>query len=55
MKVEDRDFVVEKLCELLAATTDLTSEQQLQQLVQVSSPTIPSFECTDPLMTIFRY
>ena len=47
MKVEDRDFVVEKLCELLAATTDLSP-------VQISTPVLPSFECIEPLMKIFR-
>ncbi|XP_023332469.1 TBC1 domain family member 9 [Eurytemora carolleeae] len=46
-QVEDRDFVVEKLCELLAATTDLSP-------VQISTPVLPSFECIEPLMKIFR-
>jgi len=48
-QVEDRDFVVEKLCHLLAATS---GPGQLKPLVDVSED--PSFDCIGPLMTIFR-
>jgi len=49
-QVEDRDFVVEKLSELLSSTSD--AQQTPPPLVDLS--TVPSFSCIEPLMNIFR-
>jgi len=52
-QVEDRDFVIEKLCELLAASGYEHSHSKHASR-RDRQPDTPTFQPIDPLMTIFR-